>query len=106
MSWTAGGFPLAREAQPNGLVSYDYSCDICGEEASRTIPRKDKDSQICDKGHWMTRLFPSPKQYGTQYPLKIVTMKGEPVATSPSHYKRLLKESGYVVAGGAKRGWT
>lgn len=68
--------------------------------------RREQDHQKCAKGHRMTRLPAVQKAWGSGYPKKIWTMKGEPVATSPMHYQRLLKERGLVVAGGAKRGWT
>ena len=85
-----------------GLVVYDFQCP-CGVE-ERVVYREKADSQTCKHNHPMTRLFPSPKQWGTGYPKEIVSLPGDPVATSPLHYERLLKANGSMNAH-KQNGW-
>ena len=88
---------------PDGLVCYDYENDCCKEE--RVVKRRDADKQKCKHGKPLEKLFPSSKRWGDGYPKVISTLPGDPVAQSPAHYKRLLKENGVVNRHGGN-GWT
>ena len=87
------------------LVTYDFECLECKHNEERIVRRRELGNQTCSKcGGMMEHLFPQGKKWGEQYPMKLYTVEGEPVANSPAHYKRILKERGLTCVKGPKGG--
>ena len=85
------------------LVTYDFECPKCQKVHERTVKRREVDEQVCPKCYErMVKLFPTSKKWGEQYPFTAYTIEGEPVITSPAHYKRVLREHGLTCVGKTK----